>query len=227
MVDGLSKLEKIEFQSQIEAQAENFRKMLLAMASDVRVILIKLADRLHNMRTMGVMVPAKRRRISRETMEVYVPIAHRLGLNDIYRELQDLSFSHLYPLRYFTLAKAIKAAFDSYGFGQGWTARADEDRGRQIVLVQAVAEGEIEQFLTRNAVTGAMGPAPVNGAPLPRMSESIAALVSLLDAKAGRHMNCLVAIQRGQVTFLSARPVQVTAAAELEAAVDRVNRKVW
>jgi GTP pyrophosphokinase len=110
MVDGLSKLEKIEFQSQIEAQAENFRKMLLAMASDVRVILIKLADRLHNMRTMGVMVPAKRRRISRETMEVYVPIAHRLGLNNIYRELQDLSFAHLYPLRYFTLAKAIKAA---------------------------------------------------------------------------------------------------------------------
>jgi GTP pyrophosphokinase len=110
MVDGLSKLEKIEFQSQVEAQAENFRKMLLAMASDVRVILIKLADRLHNMRTMGVMVPAKRRRISIETMEVYVPIAHRLGLNDIYRELQDLSFSHLYPLRYYTLAKAIKAA---------------------------------------------------------------------------------------------------------------------
>ncbi|CAN7256303.1 RelA/SpoT family protein [Massilia sp. LjRoot122] len=110
MVDGLSKLEKIEFQSQIEAQAENFRKMLLAMASDVRVILIKLADRLHNMRTMGVMVPAKRRRISRETMEVYVPIAHRLGLNDIYRELQDLSFAHLYPLRWSTLAKAIKAA---------------------------------------------------------------------------------------------------------------------
>ncbi|MFN3789312.1 RelA/SpoT family protein [Massilia sp.] len=110
MVDGLSKLEKIEFQSQIEAQAENFRKMLLAMASDVRVILIKLADRLHNMRTMGVMVPAKRRRISRETMEVYVPIAHRLGLNNIYRELQDLAFAHLYPLRYFTLAKAIKAA---------------------------------------------------------------------------------------------------------------------
>ncbi|RZA35532.1 MAG: bifunctional (p)ppGpp synthetase/guanosine-3',5'-bis(diphosphate) 3'-pyrophosphohydrolase [Lysobacteraceae bacterium] len=110
MVDGLSKLEKIEFQSQVEAQAENFRKMLLAMASDVRVILIKLADRLHNMRTMGVMVPAKRRRISRETMEVYVPIAHRLGLNGIYRELQDLSFAHLYPLRYFTLAKAVKAA---------------------------------------------------------------------------------------------------------------------
>ncbi|MGX4640564.1 RelA/SpoT family protein [Massilia sp. SYSU DXS3249] len=110
LVDGLSKLEKIEFQSLVEAQAENFRKMLLAMASDVRVILIKLADRLHNMRTLGVMVPAKKRRIAGETMEVYVPIAHRLGLNNIYRELQDLAFSHLYPLRYRTLAKAVKAA---------------------------------------------------------------------------------------------------------------------
>src|SRR4051794_39243769 len=110
LVDGLSKLEKIEFQSLVEAQAENFRKMLLAMASDVRVILIKLADRLHNMRTLGVMIPAKKRRIASETMEVYVPIAHRLGLNNIYRELQDLSFSHLYPLRYRTLSKAVKAA---------------------------------------------------------------------------------------------------------------------
>ena len=110
LVDGLSKLEKIEFQSLVEAQAENFRKMLLAMASDVRVILIKLADRLHNMRTLGFMIPAKKRRIASETMEVYVPIAHRLGLNNIYRELQDLSFAHLYPLRYRTLAKAIKSA---------------------------------------------------------------------------------------------------------------------
>ncbi|QNA90052.1 bifunctional (p)ppGpp synthetase/guanosine-3',5'-bis(diphosphate) 3'-pyrophosphohydrolase [Massilia sp. Dwa41.01b] len=110
LVDGLSKLEKIEFQSLVEAQAENFRKMLLAMASDVRVILIKLADRLHNMRTLGVMIPAKKRRIAGETMEVYVPIAHRLGLNNIYRELQDLAFSHLYPLRYRTLSKAVKAA---------------------------------------------------------------------------------------------------------------------
>ena len=110
LVDGLSKLEKIELQSQIEAQAENFRKMLLAMARDVRVILIKLADRLHNMSTLGVMPPEKKRRIARETMEVYVPIAHRLGLNNIYRELQDLSFSHLYPNRYRTLVKAVKAA---------------------------------------------------------------------------------------------------------------------
>ncbi|CAN5124523.1 bifunctional (p)ppGpp synthetase/guanosine-3',5'-bis(diphosphate) 3'-pyrophosphohydrolase [soil metagenome] len=110
LVDGLSKLEKIEFQSQIEVQAENFRKMLLAMARDVRVILVKLADRLHNMRTLGSMAPEKKRRIARETMEVYVPIAHRLGLNNIYRELQDLSFSHLYPIRYKTLGKAVKAA---------------------------------------------------------------------------------------------------------------------
>ncbi|MDP5007631.1 MAG: RelA/SpoT family protein, partial [Glaciimonas sp.] len=110
LVDGLSKLDKIEFQSQIEAQAENFRKMLLAMARDVRVILVKLADRLHNMRTLGAMSAEKKRRIARETMEVYVPIAHRLGLNNIYRELQELSFSHLHPLRHRTLFKAVKAA---------------------------------------------------------------------------------------------------------------------
>lgn len=110
LVDGLSKLDKIEFQSQIEQQAENFRKMLLAMARDVRVILVKLADRLHNMRTLGAMSAEKRRRIARETMEVYVPIAHRLGLNNIYRELQELSFSHLHPVRHRTLAKAVKAA---------------------------------------------------------------------------------------------------------------------
>lgn len=110
LVDGLSKLDKLEFQSQIEVQAENFRKMLLAMARDVRVILVKLADRLHNMRTLDAMAPDKRRRIARETIEVYVPIAHRLGLNNIYRELQELAFSNLYPLRHRTLLKAVKAA---------------------------------------------------------------------------------------------------------------------
>jgi GTP pyrophosphokinase len=110
LVDGVSKLDKIEFQSAEDAQAENFRKMLLAMARDVRVMLIKLADRLHNMRTLGAVPPAKRRRIARETMEIYAPIANRLGLNTLYHELQELAFSHIYPLRYKVLAKATKAA---------------------------------------------------------------------------------------------------------------------
>ena len=126
-----------------------------------------------------------------------------------------------------SLARAIKDAFDSYGFGKGWTGRNDEDRGRQIVLVQASAEGDIEQFLSRNGQTGALGPAPVNGVPLRRLPESVNALVTLLDSKAGRHMCCTVAIKDGQVLFLSARPSQVSAAADLEAAVDRVKRKVW
>jgi GTP pyrophosphokinase len=110
LVDGVSKLDKIEFQSAEDAQAENFRKMLLAMARDVRVILIKLADRLHNMRTLGAVSASKRKRVARETMEIYAPIANRLGLNTLYHELQELSFSHLYPLRYRVLAKATKAA---------------------------------------------------------------------------------------------------------------------
>lgn len=110
LVDGVSKLTKIEFQTQEEAQAENFRKMLMAMARDVRVILIKLADRLHNMRTLEVMLPQKQRSIARETLEIYAPIAHRLGLNTIYQELQELGFRYSYPLRYKVLIKATKAA---------------------------------------------------------------------------------------------------------------------
>ncbi len=110
LVDGVSKLDKIEFDSIEQAQAENFRKMLLAMARDVRVILIKLADRLHNMRTLETLRPDKRRRIARETLEIYAPIANRLGLNNLYRELQELSFRHVWPLRYRVLTKAIKAA---------------------------------------------------------------------------------------------------------------------
>ncbi|MGB2832231.1 MAG: bifunctional (p)ppGpp synthetase/guanosine-3',5'-bis(diphosphate) 3'-pyrophosphohydrolase [Methylotenera sp.] len=110
LVDGVTKLDKIEFQSASQAQAENFRKMLLAMSQDVRVILVKLADRLHNMQTLGAMKPEARKRIAKETLEIYAPIANRLGLNLIYQELEDLSFKALYPLRYRVLTKVIKAA---------------------------------------------------------------------------------------------------------------------
>lgn len=110
LVDGLTKLEKLEFTSREQNQAESFRKMLLAMAKDVRVILIKLADRTHNMRTMGDMPRSKWRRISTETLEIYAPIAHRLGLNFTYRELQDLSFRFLHPWRYEVLARALEKA---------------------------------------------------------------------------------------------------------------------
>lgn len=110
LVDGVSKLDKIESQTAVEAQADNFRKMLLAMARDVRVILIKLADRLHNMDTLEVMRPEKQRRIARETLEIYAPIAHRLGLNNIYQELQELGLRYSFPTRYKVLVKATKAA---------------------------------------------------------------------------------------------------------------------
>ena len=107
LVDGLTKLEKLEFDTREQNQAESFRKMLLAMAKDVRVILIKLADRTHNMRTMGDMPRSKWQRISSETLEIYAPIAHRLGLNFTYRELQDLAFRFLHPWRYEVLFKAL------------------------------------------------------------------------------------------------------------------------
>jgi guanosine-3',5'-bis(diphosphate) 3'-pyrophosphohydrolase len=107
LVDGLTKLDKLQFSTREESQAESFRKMLLAMARDVRVILVKLADRLHNMRTLSAVTPSKRGRIARETLDIYAPIAHRLGLNQIYRELQELSFAHLYPWRHAALAKAL------------------------------------------------------------------------------------------------------------------------
>ena len=110
LVDGLTKLEKLEFNTREENQAESFRKMLLAMARDVRVILIKLADRTHNMRTLGDVPRTKWARISSETLDIYAPIAHRLGLNTTYRELQDLSFQHLHPWRYATLQKALLKA---------------------------------------------------------------------------------------------------------------------
>ncbi|HHI76347.1 MAG TPA: bifunctional GTP diphosphokinase/guanosine-3',5'-bis pyrophosphate 3'-pyrophosphohydrolase [Gammaproteobacteria bacterium] len=108
LVDGVSKLTHLRFRTRAEAQAENFRKMLLAMTRDIRVILIKLADRLHNMRTLGVMKPAKARRIARETLEIYVPIANRLGLNTIRHELEDLCMGAYWPWRDRVLRQALK-----------------------------------------------------------------------------------------------------------------------
>ena len=107
MVDGLSKLDKLEYDSQAEHQAESFRKLILAMTRDVRVIIVKLADRLHNMRTLGAKNAQSRHRIATETLEVYAPIANRLGLNHVYRELQDLSFQAMHPSRYRVLQRAM------------------------------------------------------------------------------------------------------------------------
>ena len=140
LVDGLTKLEKLEFETREQNQAESFRKMLLAMAKDVRVILVKLADRSHNMRTMGDMPRSKWRRISTETLDIYAPIAQRLGLNATYRELQDLAFRHLHPWRYEVLSKALQRA-----------------RGRRRDLIARV-QGEVEAAFARQGM-----PARIHG----------------------------------------------------------------
>jgi len=108
IVDGLSKLTQIEFETHAEKQASNFQKMLMAMADDIRVILVKLADRLHNMRTLGALAPVKRRRIARETLDIYAPIAQRLGINGIRLELEELGFAALYPMRYRVIKSEIQ-----------------------------------------------------------------------------------------------------------------------
>ncbi len=107
LVDGVSKLTQIKFESKAEAQAENFRKMMMAMVRDIRVIIVKLADRLHNMRTLGVMPAKKKRRIAIETLEIYAPIANRLGMRDLYTELEDLGFKALHPVRYKVISDAV------------------------------------------------------------------------------------------------------------------------
>ena len=127
LVDGLTKLDKLQFSTREESQAESFRKMLLAMARDVRVILIKLADRLHNMRTMEAMVAGKRTRIASETLEIYAPIAHRLGLNQTYRELQELSFQLLRPWRHEAISKAVQKA---RGYRRDIVERIQQDVAR-------------------------------------------------------------------------------------------------
>ncbi len=124
LVDGLTKLDKLQFDTREEGQAESFRKMLLAMSRDVRVILVKVADRLHNMRTMGAMAPDKARRIAQETLDIYAPIAHRLGLNEAYRELQDLCFAHVHPWRQAALTKALQR---SGGYRRNVVERVQQD----------------------------------------------------------------------------------------------------
>ena len=110
LVDGVTKLDQIKFKSRQEAQAESFRKMLLAMVRDIRVILVKLADRTHNMRTLDAMPLPKRRLVARETLEIYAPIADRLGLYSIKVELEELGFKALYPQRYRVIEKELKRA---------------------------------------------------------------------------------------------------------------------
>ncbi|MGH8401732.1 MAG: RelA/SpoT family protein, partial [Gammaproteobacteria bacterium] len=134
LVDGVSKLTQIKFESREQAQAENFRKMILAMVEDIRVILVKLADRLHNMRTLGVMPSPKRRRIARETLEIYAPIAHRLGMSAMRMELEDLGFEALHPLRYKVLSRHLKRA-----------------RGHQKEMVQKITVS-LNQALERDTV---------------------------------------------------------------------------
>ena len=110
LVEGVSKLDKLKFRDKKEAQAENFRKMIMAMVQDIRVILIKLADRTHNMRTLGALRPDKKRRIAQETLEIYSPLAHRLGIHHLKTELEELGFEALYPNRYRVIKEVVKAA---------------------------------------------------------------------------------------------------------------------
>src|SRR3982751_6813327 len=140
LVDGVSKIERIEFETLQHAQAENFRKMLLAMARDVRVILIKLADRLHNMRTLDAVPAEKQERIARETLDIYAPIANRLGLNALYYELEDLGFHFLHPTRFKVLEKALKR-------GRG-------NRRDAVGKIQDAIQARLKDFKVDAQVTG-------------------------------------------------------------------------
>ncbi len=145
LVEGVSKLDKIEFNSREEAQASNFQKMVMAMVVDIRVILIKLADRLHNMRTIFVLRPDKRRRIARETLEIYAPIANRLGIHNIKNEMEDLGFEAMYPARYRVIKESVRRA---RGNRKEITNRIqDEIEGRlQEVGIEATVSGREKHY---------------------------------------------------------------------------------
>ena len=136
LVDGVTKLTQMKFGTKAEAQAENFRKMAMAMARDIRVILVKLADRLHNMRTLGALNPEKRRRIAKETLEIYAPIANRLGMNRIYAEFEDLGFKAMYPMRAARIQSAVRSS-----------------RGNRKEIVNKIQES-ITQCLEREGLPG-------------------------------------------------------------------------
>jgi len=139
LVDGVSKLDQIQFKSREEAQAESFRKMLFAMVRDIRVIMVKLADRTHNMRTLGAMPPAKRRTVARETLDIYAPIAHRLGMHAIKTELEDLGFRSLYPRRYKVIESAVRRA---KGNQKQFVGRISD--ALKAALAKAAVEARIE-----------------------------------------------------------------------------------
>jgi len=139
LVDGVTKLDQIKFKSREEAQAESFRKMLLAMVRDLRVILVKLADRTHNMRTIEAMAPARRRAIARETLEIYAPIAERLGLYNMKLELEDLGFKALYPRRYAVLERTLKRA---RGNQKEFLKKIEQQL--KAALLKADIQGEVE-----------------------------------------------------------------------------------
>ncbi|MDH3751737.1 MAG: HD domain-containing protein, partial [Gammaproteobacteria bacterium] len=134
LVDGVSKLDQIQFRSRAEAQAESFRKMMLAMIEDIRVILVKLADRLHNMQTLAAMPAKKKARIARETLDIYAPIANRLGINRFKVMLEDLGFRYLYPMRYRVLDKALRRS-----------------KGSQRQMVKKISE-ELDQALAGEGI---------------------------------------------------------------------------
>ncbi len=138
IVDGVSKLDQIQFRSQAEAQAESFRKMMLAMIEDIRVILVKLSDRLHNMQTLGAMPAAKKKRIARETLDIYAPIANRLGINRLKVQLEDLGFMHLHPFRYRVLEATLKK---SKGSQRQIVKRISDQLGK--AMAEDGIEGEI------------------------------------------------------------------------------------